>query len=59
MTTEKDVLIQKVDTLIELVQQIVVLELVRSGVSQAQIGKRIHVATATVGKMLKGVKREK
>lgn len=50
---------KKLDTLIELMQQLVVLELARSGVPQVEIGKRIHVATSTVGKMLKGVKRDK
>ncbi len=48
----------KLDALIELMQQLLALELSRSGVSQVEIGKRVHVATATVGEMLKGVKKK-
>lgn len=50
---------KKLDTLIELMRQLLALELSRSGVPQKEIGKRLHVATATVVVMLKGVKKEK
>jgi len=50
---------EKLDSMIELLQNLLALELARSGVAKAEIGKRVHVATAKVVKMLKGVKREK
>ncbi len=50
---------KKLDTLIELAQQLVALELCRSGVTQGEIGKRLHIAKATVGEMMKGVEKEK
>jgi predicted transcriptional regulator len=49
---------EKLDTIIVLLQHIFALELASRGVRQVEIGKRIHVATATVGKMLKGVKEQ-
>ena len=49
---------KKLDSVIELLQHILALELFRAGVTQEVIGKRLHVAKATVVKMLKGVKRE-
>jgi Mn-dependent DtxR family transcriptional regulator len=54
----KKVIEKKLDTLIELQQQLLALELSRSGVTQKVIGKRLHVAKATVVEMLKGVKKE-
>lgn len=50
---------EKLDVVIELLQHILALELFESGVTQEVIGKRLHVAKATVVEMLKGVKREK
>jgi len=50
---------KKLDTVIELLQHLLALELTRSGVTQEVIGKRLHVAKATVVEMLKGVKKEK
>jgi predicted transcriptional regulator len=56
---DHDELIQKkLDTIIELLRQLVALELSRRGASREVIGKRLHVATATVVNMLKGVKDE-
>jgi DNA-binding MarR family transcriptional regulator len=47
---------QKLDTAIELLQHLVALELARAGVPKQTIAKHIRVATATIVKMLKGVK---
>lgn len=47
---------KKLDTIIGLLQHMLVLQLAGRGVRQNEIGKHIHVATATVGKMLKGVR---
>lgn len=47
---------QKLDTIIGLLQHLLALHLASRGVRQTEIGKHIHVATATVGKMLKGIK---
>ena len=50
---------KKLDAVIGLLQHLVALELSKSGVTQEVIGKRLHVAKATVVEMLKGVKKEK
>lgn len=47
---------KKLDTIIGLLQHLLALQLASRGVRQTEIGKHIHVATATVGKMLKGGK---
>jgi len=59
---EKDnqqILEKKLDTVIGLLQHLLALELSRNGVGTAEIGKHLHIATATVVKMLKGAKKEK
>lgn len=56
MASAEGALEQKLDTVIALLQHLVAVELSRGGVTQAQIGKHLHVAKATVGKMLQGVK---
>jgi len=48
---------KKLDTIIGLLQHMLALQLASQGVRRTEIGKHIHVATATVGKMLKGVKK--
>ena len=48
---------QKLDTLIELIRHLLAIELARSGVSRSEIAKRLHVATATVVEMLRGVEK--
>ncbi|HVS27896.1 MAG TPA: hypothetical protein VHE58_11495 [Burkholderiales bacterium] len=50
---------KKLDTVIRLLQHLLVLELSKKGVSREVIGKHIHVAKAAVVKMLQGVKKEK
>ncbi len=57
MTSEHKSIDKKLDTNIELLQQIVVLDLSRRGASHEVIGKRIHVAKSKVGQMLAGVKK--
>jgi predicted transcriptional regulator len=42
----------------KLLQQLLAVELFKSGVPQADIAKRLHIATASVNQMLKGVKRD-
>lgn len=54
--TPNDILTEKAGEIIELLQNLLAIELWRNGVSQAEIGKRLHVAKATVVKMLKGMK---
>jgi len=49
---------KKLDTIIGLLQHILAVQLAGRGVRQTDIGKHIRVATATVGKMLKGVKND-
>lgn len=60
MAKDKNHIIEKkIDTVIELLQHLLALELSKSGVTQEAIGKRVHLAKATVVKMLKGVKKDK
>jgi hypothetical protein len=47
---------QKLDIIIGLLKHLVVLELARSGVKQAEIAKHVRFATAKVSTLLKGVK---
>ena len=42
----------------KLLQQLLAVELFKSGVPQADVAKRLHLATASVNQMLKGVKRD-
>jgi predicted transcriptional regulator len=56
---ENDELVQKkLDTIIDLLRQLVALEFSKRGVSRDIIGKRLHIAKATVVEMLKGLKDE-
>ena len=48
---------QKLDTIVGLLRHLLALELARSGLTQEAIGKHLHVAKATVVKMLYGVKK--
>ena len=50
---------KKLETLIELLQNFLAIELWKNGVTQEAIGKRLRVAKATVVEMLKGIKKEK
>lgn len=45
-------------TIAQLLQNLLAIELWRGGLSQAEIGKRFGIATSSVNKMLKGVKKE-
>jgi predicted transcriptional regulator len=47
----------KFDTIIALLQHLLALELAREGASHQAIAKHLHVAKASVGTLLKGVKR--
>ena len=49
---------EKLDRVVELLQQLVALELSRRGATQQAIGKNIRVAKASVVKMLAGIKKE-
>jgi hypothetical protein len=44
-------------TIAQLIRHLLAIELWRGGLSQAEIGKRLGVATGSVSKMLKGVSR--
>ena len=60
MAKDHDQLVQeKLDTIIELLQNLLAVELSKGGVPQTEICKRLHVRTETVGEMLKGMKRNK
>jgi hypothetical protein len=48
----------KLDRVIVLLQQLVVLELSRRGASQEAIGKNVTLAKSTVVKMMSGMKKE-
>jgi predicted transcriptional regulator len=48
---------EKLDEAIDLLKHLLALELAREGVRRQSIARHIGVATATVGKMLKGVKK--
>jgi Mn-dependent DtxR family transcriptional regulator len=55
---KEDLLHKKLDTIIDLLRQLVALEFSDRGVSRAVIGKRLRVAKSTVIEMLKGMKAE-
>ena len=55
---DEDATIQKLDLIIELLKQSLAIELYKSGAAQEVIGKHLHIAKASVVKMLKGVSRE-
>jgi len=58
MPKDRDaVLDEKLDKAINLLKHLLAVELAREGVSRQVIAKHIGVATATVGTMLKGVKK--
>ena len=50
---------QKLDAIIDLLRRSLALQLSKEGVPVIEIGKHLHVATGTVVKMLKGVRKEK
>jgi len=50
---------KKLDTIIGLLQHLLALQLKSRGVRQIEIGKYIHISTAAVGKMLKGIKDDR
>lgn len=54
---ENEIIAKKLDAIIELQQNLLALELAKSGVPKDQIGKRLHVAKAKVVMMLRGTKR--
>lgn len=59
MTKEQDNAIEeKLDTMIELLQQLVALELLRRGGTRQAIAKNLKLAKATVVKMLFPIKKE-
>jgi predicted transcriptional regulator len=45
-------------TITKLLQNSLAIELWRGGLSQAEIGKRLGIATGSVNQMLKGVNKE-
>jgi len=58
MKKADDVIEKKLDTIVDLLKHLVALELARSGVRQTVIAKQVKMATAKVGKLLVGVKRD-
>ena len=59
MTQDNKRVEERLDTVIELLQRLLALELSRSGVPYKQIGKDIRVATAKVVQILHGVPKNK
>lgn len=60
MTENNNQLIEtKLDVVIEILQNLLAPELSKNGATQEVIGKRLHVAKASVVEMLKGIKKEK
>jgi hypothetical protein len=55
---DEDGTVQKLDLIVELLRQSLAVQLYKSGASKEAIGKHLHVAKASVVKMLKGVSRE-
>jgi len=55
---DKDTIDTKLDLIIELLRQSLAMELYKSGASKDVIGKHLHIAKASVVKMLKGVSRD-
>ncbi|HWM24440.1 MAG TPA: hypothetical protein VNP98_06420 [Chthoniobacterales bacterium] len=55
---KEELLQKKLDTIIDLLRQLVALEFSRRGTSKEVIGKRLHIAKSTVVEMLKGIKTE-
>lgn len=49
----------KLDILITLTQTLVAIELAKGGLSQAQIGDTLGIATGSVNKLIKGYKPQK
>jgi predicted transcriptional regulator len=54
----EDSIEKKLDLVIELLRQSVAMELYKAGASKDVIGKHLHIAKASVVKMLKGVNRK-
>ena len=50
--------VDDVKAISKLLQNLLAIELWRGGLSQAEVGKRVGVATGSVNRMLKGVSRE-
>jgi predicted transcriptional regulator len=48
---------KKLERIIGLLQHLLAIELAKHGVTQKDIGKHLGLAKATVGKMLKGIKK--
>ena len=48
---------EDLSTVTQLLRHLLAIELWRGGLSQAEIGKKLGVATGSVNKMLKGVSR--
>ena len=58
MKKDESETVEKLNLIIELLRQSLAVELYKSGASKEVIGKHLHVAKASVVKMLMGVSRE-
>jgi predicted transcriptional regulator len=59
MPKERDHIVEeRLDIIVELLQTLLALELSKAGVTQGEIGKRVHVSTAKVNKNLQGIKKK-
>jgi predicted transcriptional regulator len=56
--SETQELEEKLDVITDLLRQLLAVKLAEKGLTQEAIGKRLHVAKASVVSMLKDIKRE-
>lgn len=58
VTNDTSAVEKKLDEVVGLLKHLLALELLSNGVPRQEIAKQLHVATATVSKMLSGVGKE-
>lgn len=58
MGDDVEQIVSRLNAVTELLQLLVAIELWRSGATYENIGKQLHARKATVGEMLKGLRRE-
>jgi len=58
-STNEDPVAAKLDTLIGLSRNMLALELWKSGTTQEEIARRLHVSKSTVVEMLRGVEKRR
>lgn len=59
MEKETKEIIKKIEGLERTLQQLVIIELYKGGISQPEIGKNLGIGAGVVNKLLKGIKKQK